>query len=157
MTNKLNDHLGEKTLTTEQMSTRLQQTVELASEAIFWLERNGRFSYVNERACHSLGYTRAELLLMFLWDIDPDFSKERWDNQWEDLEEKEKNTFETRHRRKDGHIFPVEVSACQIISDEEEYHAAFVRDITERKAVEMALSESEERFRTLMEDRKSVV
>src|SRR6056297_1872030 len=106
MTKKLNDHSKETAITTEQMSMRLQQTVELASEAIFWMERNGRFSYVNEQACHSLGYTRAELLQMFLWDIDPNFSKERWDKHWEVLRVRRKLTVETQHRRKGGHIFP---------------------------------------------------
>ena len=115
------------------MLVRFWYTIEQSPEAVFWLERNGRFSYVNLQACRSLGYSRDELLSMYLWDIDPDFPRERWTKHWEQLRTVGRRTFETRHRRKDGRIFPIEVSACQVTLGDEEFHAAFVRDITDRK------------------------
>jgi PAS domain S-box-containing protein len=52
-------------------------------------------------------------------------------------------TFEVEHYHKDGHVFPMEVSASLIRSDAESYIQCFHRDITERKRVEEALKESE--------------
>jgi two-component system sensor histidine kinase UhpB len=49
--------------------------------------------------------------------------------------------FESRHRRKDGSIFPVEVSA-QYKTPDGGQMIAFLRDITERKQAEIALRES---------------
>jgi PAS domain S-box-containing protein len=136
---------------TDKLASQFQFTIEMSQEAIFWLERSGQFSYVNAQACRSLGYTDEELLSLFLWDIDPDFPKERWDVHWGNLATVGTRTFETRHRRKDGLIFPVEVCACQIVFDGNEFHAAFVRDITERKATETALLKSEQLFRDFFE------
>ncbi|HXW96001.1 MAG TPA: PAS domain S-box protein, partial [Gemmatimonadales bacterium] len=39
-----------------------RQATDLATESIFWLNRDGKLLYVNESACQSLGYTREELL-----------------------------------------------------------------------------------------------
>ena len=69
----------------DDLAAQFQYTIEMSQESIFWLERNGQFSYVNDQACRSLGYTRDELLSLFLWDVDPDFPKERWSNHWENL------------------------------------------------------------------------
>jgi transcriptional regulator with GAF, ATPase, and Fis domain len=48
------------------------------------------------------------------------------------------HTFETRHRRKDGRIVPVEVTNNFVEVDGKEYVCSFVRDITERKRGEEA-------------------
>lgn len=136
---------------TEKLAAQFQFTIEMSHEAVFWLERNGQFSYANEQACRSLGYTNEELLSLLLWDIDPDFQKERWEDHWNNLATVGTRTFETRHRRKDGLIFPVEVSACQVVFDGNEFHTAFVRDITERKATETSLLKSEKLFRDFFE------
>jgi len=133
MTDEQYKHPPEVSQKSKDMMVRFQYTIEESSEGVFWVERSGKFSYVNKQASSSLGYTREELLSMHLWDIDPDFPKERWDNQWEELKKIGKRTFETRHRRKDGHIFPVEVCAFQVSFEGKEFHAAFVRDISERK------------------------
>lgn len=45
--------------------------VERASIQVFWFSGDGRIIYVNEAACRSLGYTREELTLMSIRDIDP--------------------------------------------------------------------------------------
>ena len=111
---------------------RIRKTVEESPEAIFWLEESGRISFANVRACESLGYPRAELCRLHLWDIDPDFPPERWQQQWQTLRTSGRRTFETRHQRKDGLIFPVEVCASQMVFGGEEIHLSFVRDITVR-------------------------
>jgi len=116
----------------EETITRFEFTIQQSPEAVFWLDRHGRFSYVNNQACVSLGYTQDELLSLYLWDIDPDYSKDRWEHQWAEMQRAGKRIFETRHQRKDGSIFPLEVLACQINFGGKEFHYAYVRDISER-------------------------
>lgn len=52
---------------------------------------------------------------------------------------------------RDGHEFPVELSVTTTRVGGAHTFSAFLRDISERKATEKALHESEERFRTLVE------
>jgi two-component system, cell cycle sensor histidine kinase and response regulator CckA len=131
MTDKQNMHKPDLPQLTENMIALFQTTIEQSPQAVFWLNRKGQFEYVNKQACKSLGYTRDELLSLYLWDIDPDYSKERWGPHWEEMGKFTKRTFETKHMRKDGHIFPIEVTAYQINFEGKEFHAAFVNDITE--------------------------
>ena len=55
--------------------------------------------------------------------------------------------FETRHRRRDGTTFPVEVSAAAAEVGRQRLIVSVVRDTTDRKAAEAALREAEERLR----------
>nr|WP_320048992.1 PAS domain S-box protein [uncultured Desulfuromonas sp.] len=118
---------------------RFRFSIEQASEAIFWIDKNGRFLFVNDQACRSLGYRQQELEGMYLWDIDPDFPPERWAPHWRNMEVSQKRVLETSHRRKDGSTFPVEVSASQCLFNDQVYHVAFVRDISLRKKFQQQL------------------
>ena len=113
---------------------RLQLSVDHAPDAIFWMNEDGTFAYVNQRACSSLGYSADELKRLHLWEIDPDFPPDRWATQWRTMREQGQRTFETRHRRKDGTIFPVEVAACHLSFPGFEHHVAYVRDVSARRA-----------------------
>jgi diguanylate cyclase (GGDEF)-like protein len=57
------------------------------------------------------------------------------------MEIKEKGTInlESRHRRKDGTIFPIEVTANYIVSNGEEHDFVFVQDITERQQADESI------------------
>ena len=48
------------------------------------------------------------------------------------------SVFETKHRRKDGEILDVEISATRVYLDGKPYLYAASRDITERKRTELA-------------------
>ncbi|WP_319405598.1 PAS domain S-box protein [uncultured Desulfosarcina sp.] len=123
---------------------RSQFSIDRASEAIFWMGREGDFLYVNDQACRSLGYTREELMGLHLWDIDPHFPKERWQIQWQEMMVAGNRIFETIHRRKDGTDFPVEISSNHIMYNQtEHHHVAFVRDISYRKRAEAEQSKLE--------------
>jgi PAS domain S-box-containing protein len=121
----------------EEALHRFQFSMEHAPEAVFFMTRDAGFSYVNEQACRSLGYSRDELMSLKLWDIDPVFPRERW----EEIMRERVGTVhtETQHRRKDGAIFPVEVSARHLWLGDDEFHVAFVRDLTKRKQIEEEL------------------
>jgi len=112
---------------------RFRSLIDQAADAIFVHDFNGRFVDVNQQACTSLGYTRDELLSMCVTFIDPD-TVPRGDSAkfWSNLPA----TFEARHRRKDGAVFPVEIRLGPIDSGETKVVLAVARDISDRKSAE---------------------
>ena len=107
-----------------------------APESILWIDEQGRIVYANDAACRERGYTREELLAKSIPEINPELPLGVWAAHWQKSRRQGRLTFESRHRRKDGSVFPIEVSANFVRFGEREIVVAFVRDITERKAAE---------------------
>ncbi|MHB9028541.1 MAG: PAS domain-containing protein, partial [Candidatus Latescibacterota bacterium] len=127
-------------------------SVDHSTEAIYWIGQDARILKVNEAACRLLGYAREEMLSLFIYDIDPNYPRERWPENWERSRKETSYTIETSHRRKDGSVFPVEVTVNFFEYRGKEYHFSYVRDITARKQVEEELRESGERFASAFEN-----
>ncbi len=96
---------------------RFRALVEQAQDAIFVHDLSGRFLLANQRACDVLGYDRKELSSLSVADVDPD-SKARNDPDtlWGNLP----CTFESRHRKKDGGMIPVEIRLSKILYGSQE-------------------------------------
>ena len=101
-------------------------------DSIHWLSLDGKFLYVNEATCRMEGYTKEEFQNMYLYDIDPNFDKESAKECMLDIKNTENWRLESTHKRKDGTIYPVEVSGHAFIFEGKEYICAFARDITHR-------------------------
>jgi len=111
-------------------------SVEHASDALFWITPDGHVVDVNEAACRSLGYSRAELLQLTITDIDPLQTAETWQQHFEELRQQGSLTFESEHSTKDGKLIPVEIVANHVKFGDEEHNCAFVRNIADRKRAE---------------------
>ncbi|MFH1653665.1 MAG: PAS domain S-box protein [Pseudomonadota bacterium] len=111
-------------------------SIDRASDSVFWADSNANIVNVNDAACRSLGYSKKELLKMKVHDFDPDFTRQRWPSHWEDLKKRKSLIIETRHRRKDGTIFPVEMLLNYFDYGGKEMNFAFARDISERKRID---------------------
>lgn len=128
-----------------------QFAIDRSADAVFWMDREARFLYVNEAACRSLGYSREELMSMKVFDIDLDLSIDLWPEFWDALRQSGAAIFESQHRTKNNQIFPVEITANHLEYNDREYNFAFVRDISDRVAAQHALQKSEARFRGTFE------
>ena len=119
-------------------SLRLTQfSIDRAGDSVFWVDAGGRFLYVNDQACRSLGYDREELLGMDVFTIHSEqesgWFREHWAEQWEELRKRGSFTFKANFRRKDGTTFPVELTVNLIASEGKELNCAFARDVTARE------------------------
>lgn len=129
-----------------------------AHEAVYLMDRaDFSFVYVNEAACLALGYTRDELMGLSLREIDPDLTPEAGRELWAKIFVNGVHTFEARHRRRDGSIFSVEIQGSMFEFEGRKLSLSLVRDITERKRMEEALSAREQAFRSLAESSPDVV
>ena len=118
-------------------------SLENASVEIFWIDAEGLLQYVNESACKNLGYRRNEILSMRIWDIDPDFSSERYAQLWRDMSDGEPVVLESTQHRKDGSVFPVEIFVRQGEFKGVRLNFAFISDITARKEMESQLVQAQ--------------
>jgi PAS domain S-box-containing protein len=131
---------------------RFRTFVDHAADAFFLFDDENMVVDVNRQACQTLGYTREELLGMTPLDFDPDVTPAFLDENKSKVDDGIFMTFESRHRRKDGTVFPVEVRGLSFWADGRRFRVASARDITERRLTEEALRESEERFRGTFEN-----
>ncbi len=112
--------------------------VDRTADAVFWISREGRILYVNDSVCKERGYSREQLLGMSIFDLDvnPEYQQDSWKKHFEELKHRGTITLETRHRTKDGRLFPIEINANYVHIGDKELNFAFGRDITERKLAE---------------------
>jgi PAS domain S-box-containing protein len=127
---------------------RFRHLFEHSADCLILHDRN-RVMEVNQLACHSLGYTREELLQMSLSDIEVGHNQDRFLGCGES--EGKAIAFSSVYRRKDGSTFPTEVRVGEVNLRGKKLNLAAIRDITERQRSEEALKESEEKYRTLVE------
>ena len=114
-------------------------SVETASDALFWVDAEGRFVDVNEAACRTLGYSREALLQLRVPDVNPSFNDDTWPDHFAELRQCGTLTFENELTRQDGRVFPVEIVANYVKLNDRELNCSFVRNISERKRVEKKL------------------
>jgi PAS domain S-box-containing protein len=138
---------------------RFRSLVEQAADAIFVHDLQGQFVDVNQSACHSVGYTREELLNLTVFDIDIT-ARDHWNQlvtTWQQMQLGVALLLEGEYRRKNGTTFPVEARLGLISRENVHYVVAIARDISERKQAELTLKASEEKFRQLAENIEQVL
>jgi PAS domain S-box-containing protein len=122
--------------------TRFRTFVDHATDAFFLLDDQLVVLDVNKQACVSLGYSREELIGMHPRDFDSGLDEQSIQDLRRRIAAGETVTFETRHQRKDGTSFPVEICAAQFQRGGRRL-LCLARDITERKRAEEMLRKSE--------------
>jgi len=116
---------------------------------------NRVLSKVNKRLCEITGYDERELIgqcSRMLYPSDEDFEYAGRE-KYAQIADHGTGTVETRWQKKDGSIIDVLLSSTPVDLQDQSKGVTFTAlNITARKQAEMALKESEERFRTLMEN-----
>ena len=149
----LNEQLEKEIAWRHRIEEKLQLTqfaIDRSADAVFWIGAEGKFLYVNDAACSSLGYSATELLDLSIHDINPDFPETAWKLHWSVLKRCGSINIEVHHITKYGRIFPVEITIDHLQFNGKEYQCAFARDISDRKRIEAALREREQEFRSLV-------
>ncbi len=106
--------------------------LENSADAVYVFTLEGKFVYVNSATCGMLGYEEDEFCDMHLEHIDPNFDRQSVKDIMHEMHITKNWYLETTQRKKDGTIFPVEVSGHGFVYEDEEYICAFGRDVTKR-------------------------
>jgi len=129
---------------------RFRTFVDHATDAFFLLDEDWTVLDVNRQACDGLGYSREELIGKHKSDLEVGLDHASMQYLKQHMAGGEALTFETRHRRKDGTSFPIEVRVNQFEQTGSRF-LCLVRNITEREQAEEELRASEERFRSFVD------
>lgn len=130
--------------------------MEQARDIILVLLPDGTILDANQAALDAYGYSSDELRARTIYELRATETREEIDAQLR----KAKTAgilFRTFHLRRDGAPFPVEVSSRRVDLGGGEVLVSIIRDITETVAIEIALSEGEEKFRLLVENLRTGV
>jgi PAS domain S-box-containing protein/putative nucleotidyltransferase with HDIG domain len=111
---------------------RHESILQAATDGFWIVDMTGRLVEVNDAYCQMSGYSQQELLAMNISDVEDLETPEQAAANIEYTRTHGRHRFESRHRRKDGSAFDVEISV--------HYHpengghlATFVHDISGRK------------------------
>ncbi len=114
-------------------------------------KETGAFITANIAFCNMLGYTSDEITRLSLHNIHPQEVSNRITEEFALAAENKMNaTVDVPILRKDGSIFSADIHGGRISSGGKDYVIGIFRDTSERKAMMQALSDNEQRLRTLI-------
>jgi two-component system CheB/CheR fusion protein len=128
----------------ERALERYRLLAENARDIVLFIRPDGRILEANTAALAAYGYKREELLRATIFDLRDPASGPFTPDQMAEAD-RHGITFETVHRRRDGSLFPVEVSSRGTDVAGERLLLSIVRDISERRRAEEALREADRR------------
>ncbi|KJS12856.1 MAG: hypothetical protein VR67_06570 [Peptococcaceae bacterium BRH_c8a] len=121
-----------------------------ARDIVLFIKLDSMIIEANNAALKAYGYTRDELLNKSIYDLRHPDTVQMIKQQMVQAQ-KQGITFETIYRRKDGSVFPAEVSSKGADINGERVLLSIIRDISKRKRLEDALHRSEILYRTIFE------
>ena len=124
---------AEQALADEAVRRRI--LIEESRDGIVVLDTNGKVYEANKRYSEMLGYTPEEVLQLHAWDWDTQFPREQLLEMIRQVDS-EGDHFETRHHRKDGTYYDVEISTNGALCGGRKLVFCVCRDITARKRAE---------------------
>lgn len=129
---------------------------EQAHDAILVLSPDEIVLDVNKRACEIYGFSHSEFIGMSLEAISKDVVRGKSKIR-ETLEKGDYLNFETVQYRKDGSEMFLEINASTILYQGQLVILSINRDVTERKRADEKLQNSEEYFRSLIENASDLI
>lgn len=131
-------------------SEELHRTIlETALDGIIRADSTGKILETNDAYCQMSGYSHADLATLTFSDIEGLRDTEQIKKIISKIKEDGYGFFETRHRRKDGSLFDLEVSSQYLPIDGGQI-VSFLRDVTKRKKIE-------QEYRKLLEGIRNIV
>jgi len=132
---------------------RYRSLFESATDGIFTMDLQTRFTSGNRKAEEMCGYSKDELIGEYATLILPEEEIPRMADAFKKVLKGETDTYETRIITKNGELLPVEITSSPIEIDGKIIGTmGMARDITERKRAEQTLRGSEEKYRQLTEE-----
>jgi PAS domain S-box-containing protein len=125
----------------------LRTILQTTRDGFWMLDAAGRIIDANKACCDMTGYSMDELKQFGINDLDAVEDPTATAKHIQQVIANGSGIFETRHQRKDGSIFDVEISTTFVAEDGGRF-ICFSRDISERKQIEARLRMSEDKFST---------
>lgn len=132
---------AEEALKEESMRRRI--LIEQSRDGIVIVDEEGKVAEANRSFAQMLGYSLDEVHDMYVWDWETHASREQILTMIKDVDATGDH-FETRHRRKDGSCYNVEISTNGAHYGGQKLIFCVCRDITERKQSEEELKRAKE-------------
>lgn len=129
---------------------------------IYLHDFEGRILDANPMACLQTGHSRDELLQLTVFDLLPatvgaSERKETMLRQWSQWQPEQRYTLQGEHRRKDGTVFPVDISTGVVRFNDRLSILGIVSDSTERSRAEEALRHSQERYKSIVSSMSDLI
>lgn len=180
---EMNEKLRQMTLVLHKAETLNRVIIETSTEAILTFDRLGYIQSANRAATVMLGHAHDELIGMNILELFPgDAMKPGNHESIRNRLPRLNKTFESSVIRKDGTVIPADLQIGEAEVEETTLFVCFIRDITERKQLELerknqfkrleqlvtartrellhtntSLHQSQERFRKIFESSPSLV
>jgi len=133
---------------------RYRDLVEKAGVAILIDDKNGNFTYFNKEFLKLFGYLKKEIMQKSISTLVHPEDKDRVMKYHQDrlTGKRISSRYEFRGIKKDGSIVFLEVDAVVLKQDGKAIGSrSYIWDITDRKLAQVAVEESEEKFRSIAE------
>ena len=137
--------------------------LEAALDCIITVDADGNVIEFNPAAERTFGYSRADMLQQHLGDfiIPPRLHDAHEQGMPRFLETGHgpvlRQRIEITAMRKGGEEFPVELAVIPVDTGERMMFTAYLRDISETRRVQQALKDSEQRYRSVVENLSEIV
>jgi PAS domain S-box-containing protein len=147
---------AKKGLTLNESEELFRSLVELTSDWIWQVNKNGVYTYASPKVKDILGYEPVEVLGKTPFDLMPEAEAERIAQIFSELTEKKApiHNLENWNIHKNGSLLLLETSGVPIVNVKGQLtgYRGIDRDITERKKMEEELKENEQLYRTLFDN-----
>lgn len=121
------------------------------NDPIFVLDNQFNIIWCNAKSLETYGYSESEFLNLHINEIRAPYTQTEIEKYLTGSVYKNEMIFETRHTKKSGELFPVQISTKALTVGNETFYIHSVRDISKRVQAEEELKISEKKYKDLVE------